>query len=376
MIVFKKGSTDVSLDKACKGRCTFVGHPDEGGTAFVQFHGSEAEAEALIREDPRFMEFAEPDELVYPIPEIDETDRSAGSWSLERIGVGSRPNAGAGVHIYLTDTGIRYSHSDFGGRAFPAVDVSSGSLKECNGDRSCAADVNGHGTHCAGIAAGSMFGVASEAKVYSVKTLSDEGPGQASWSVVGLDWVVTKGQRPSVVSMSLHSQGVWKKYGRVIDDVTEKGVVVVVAAGNDNKDSCENSPSYVPSAITVGATKNENSRNVRAGYSNFGTCNDIFAPGSNIKSASKSSDTKSVAMSGTSMACPAVAGAAALVLKAKPGSKAQDVMTKLAADAKRGTLELKDGDPDLFLWVGTGESKPTPKPETCRRRRRIICRRR
>merc|ERR1719379_631726 len=199
------------------------------------------------------------------------------------------------------------SHVDFGERAIPTIEVLGNGVIECAADdASCARDVQGHGTHCAGTIGGTEYGVAKGATIHAVKVLSDSGRGSFSWFVEALDWVVTKGQRPAVFSASLGGQGNIGFVETAIDRATAAGVVVVVAAGNDNMDACGFSPAHVSSAITVGATRSDDTR---AYYSNYGSCLDIFAPGSSITSAAVSSDSSSATMSGTSMACPHVAGA-------------------------------------------------------------------
>merc|ERR1719491_1150362 len=134
------------------------------------------------------------------IPEIEANDVEASTWGLNRIGADQRGRSGAGATIYILDTGVRSSHNEFGGRAASALDMTSGSLKECNGDVNCAGDAQGHGTHCAGSAAGASFGVAPSAAVKSVKVLSDEGSGSWSWSYEALDWLATSASatRPAV----------------------------------------------------------------------------------------------------------------------------------------------------------------------------------
>merc|ERR1711937_606060 len=175
----------------------------------------------------------------------------------------------------------------------------------------CARDAQGHGTHCAGTIGGAQYGVAKGATIHAVKVLSDSGSGSFSWFVEALDWVVTKGQRPAVFSASLGGSRNIGFVETAIDRATAAGVVVVVAAGNDNMDACSFSPAHVGSAITVGATRSDDNR---AWYSNHGSCLDIFAPGSSITSAGVSSDSASATMSGTSMACPHVAGAVVVVV--------------------------------------------------------------
>merc|ERR1712113_663206 len=166
-----------------------------------------------------------------------------------------------------------------------------------------AADVQGHGTHCAGTAAGTVYGVAPSAQVRSVKVLSDQGSGAWDWSYQALDWLATSSVRPAVASMSLGGNGVVAGMRDAVD--------AAVAAGNSNADACGFSPAYVPSAITVGSTT---STDARSSFSCYGTCVDIWAPGSNVVSASHTSDDGTRSLSGTSMACPHVSGAAALLL--------------------------------------------------------------
>merc|ERR1719476_553127 len=242
----------------------------------------------------------------------------AATWGLNRVGADSRARTGAGVTIYVQDTGVRISHQDFGGRAFSALDVTSGSPVECNGDLSCALDRQGHGTHCAGSAAGVTYGVAPDAAVGAVKTLSDQGSGARSWQYTAIDWVTVNGVRPAVISMSLGGNGADPGYTTVIDAAVDSGVVVVVAAGNSNSDACNFSPAFADNAITVGSST---STDTRSSFSNYGRCVNIWAPGSSVLSAGISSDSSSSTKSGTSMACPHVSGAAAIVLSGNPSMK-------------------------------------------------------
>merc|ERR1719437_418950 len=175
--------------------------------------------------------------------------------------------------------------------------MSRGWLNECNGDANCARDKQGHGTHCAGSAAGDTYGVAPLAQVRSIKVLSDSGSGQWSWSYSALDWLATSSVRPAVASMSLGGSGNQQAMKDAVDAAVAAGVVVSVAAGNDNTDACNFSPAYVPSAITVGST---DSTDRRSYFSNYGTCVDIWAPGSSVLSAGHTSDSASSTKSGTS----------------------------------------------------------------------------
>jgi len=364
MVFFKEGTSDADLEKMCKGRCSFTGHPNEGGTAFAKIHGWK-QMEELVTENAGNIEILEPDAMDYLIPEVEtsDVDPTVASWGLERVGVPQASNTGKDVHIYVQDTGIRWTHNDFGSRASPAMDMTQGSVWECTGHGQCGADVQGHGTHCAGTAGGKTYGTAPEALVYAIKTLSDQGSGARSWQISGIDWVGSKGKRPAVLSMSLGGAGTDRAYTTAINQATSAGVVVVVAAGNNDGNACNFSPAFVESAITVGATT---SRDERASYSNWGQCNNIMAPGSNIISAGVGSDTGAVALSGTSMACPHVSGGVALLLQQNASWDTPEILSRLQSTSRTGFIDgLKRGDPDFFLWVGDGAaptSAPTPAP--------------
>merc|ERR1719251_390715 len=153
---------------------------------------------------------------------------------------------------------------------------------------SCAVDRDGHGTHCAGSAAGATFGVAPSAAVRSIKVLGDNGSGSWSWSYYALDWLATSPTRPAVASMSLGGSGTQQAMRDAVDAAVNAGVTVVVAGGNSNSDACNFSPAFVPSAITVGSTT---SRDRRSSFSNYGSCTNIWAPGSDVLSAGHTCDT-------------------------------------------------------------------------------------
>jgi serine protease len=246
--------------------------------------------------------FAEPDGqlTVIPHPPADSTDPSAAAslpWGLDRIdarfgldGVyNSSKKGGQGVHVYVLDTGIRTTHEDFeeadgSSRAIPTIEIDwssyPGTVIECKGnDTSCAADRHGHGTHCAGTIGGAKYGVAKGTQLHAVKVLTDQGWGFWSWIAAGLDWVAMHGQRPAIVSASIKGQGRSATVEKAINAAVAAGVTVVVAAGNYRGDACACTPAFVSSAITVGATDN---RDYRAGFSNYGKCLDIFAPGVNV----------------------------------------------------------------------------------------------
>ena len=168
--------------------------------------------------------------------------------------------------------------------------MACGSPVECKGDVNCAADRQGHGTHCAGTAAGETFGVAPSASARCVKVLSDQGSGSWSWSYGALDWLATNQARPAVASMGLGRAGTQQAMTDAVYAAVNAGVTVVVAGSNENSDACRISPAFVPSAITVGSTT---STDARSSCTNYGSCTDIWVPGSWVVSASHTSDTGS-----------------------------------------------------------------------------------
>lgn len=366
-VLFRHGATAADKAKACGGACEFVGE----STPFALVRGMQKVTQLLTREQPA-IELMEPDVIDFMIPHVDVEDidgmrasaSKLASWGLEPIGVEKRGSTGKGVHIYVHDTGVRSTHMDFGGRAIPFIDMSGNSMTSadvflCEGDRKCATDMAGHGTHCAGTAGGRTFGVASDAKIYVVKVLGDSGSGQRVWNFEAMDHVVTHGQKPAVISLSLGGAGADPLYDEVVRTSVEGGVTVVVAAGNFGSDACTYSPAFSPFAITVGATDPDKSR---AGYSNHGACNDIMAPGTAIVSASDQMDFAEKRLTGTSMACPAVAGAAALLLETNPTWHRDQIFDHLQRYGKVDYMtDLKPGDPNLFLWVG----QDLPVSEDC-----------
>jgi len=360
VVMVKPGTSDAQVQSMCnmnRNGCNLVGHPT-GGVPFLEMRGTERDLEAVLHSSGGVAMYVEPDGQVSMIPEIEAGDVEAATWGLNRIGADQRRREGAGSTVFVLDTGVRVTHREFGTRAAPALDMTIGDPVECNGDMSCAGDRQGHGTHCAGSAAGETYGVAPSAEIRSVKVLSDQGSGSWSWSYYALDWLATNPTRPAVASMSLGGQGTQQAMKDAVDAAVNGGLTVVVAGGNSNGDSCRFSPAFVPSAITVGSTT---STDARSSFSNYGSCTNIWAPGSDVLSAGHTSDTASATYSGTSMACPHVAGAAALVLEADPTKKSSAVLQELLGTAFRDVLsDLKSGDTNALLFVGEGGAPPTP----------------
>jgi len=355
------GVTDKQIDELCDSApegCNLKGRPSQGGVPMFEFRGSEQDLKHVIEKAKGLIKYAEVDQIAHAIPELRADNVENGLWGLERVGAYQRGSEGSGVAVFILDTGVRLTHNEFTGRGISTLDMTSGSPVECNGDLNCAADRQGHGTHCAGTAAGTQYGVAPAATVRSVKVLSDQGSGQWSWSYGALDWMARSSIRPAIASMSLGGSGTQQAMKDAVDAATNAGVSVIVAGGNSNSDACRFSPAFVPSAITVGST---DSLDRRSSFSNYGSCTNIWAPGSSILSAGHRSDTGTATFSGTSMACPHVAGGAALVLERNPGFNYAKVLETLQNEAIADQItDLRAGDVNRLLFVGEGGAPPSP----------------
>ncbi|KAJ8050900.1 hypothetical protein HOLleu_04277 [Holothuria leucospilota] len=270
---------------------------------------------------------------------------SVASWGLGRIDqrylplddIYNPPGTGAGVTVYVIDTGIAHTHVDFGGRAEPGFDFAGGSGEDCHG----------HGTHCAGTVGGRTYGVAKCVKLKSVRVLDCFGSGTWSDVIAGVDFTARDcGGGRCVASMSLGGPRS-SSVDNAVANAVSNGVVVVVAAGNSNDTACDYSPAGEPTAITVGATQSDDERSF---FSNYGPCVDLFAPGSAITSAWYFSETASNTISGTSMACPHVSGAAALLLER--GVSADNVPSTIIREATKGVvIDPGSCSPNEFLCV-------------------------
>ncbi len=308
-----------------------------------------------LRNNPR-VAFIEADQ---PVEAVDT--ESPATWGIDRIDQRSLPldnsytfdESGAGVTAYIVDTGIRSSHGEFSGRASAGYTA----ISDGRGTEDC----NGHGTHVAGTVGGETYGVAQDVDLVAVRVLDCEGSGTTSGVIAGVDWVTQNASGPSVANMSLGG-GASTALDNAVANSIDAGVTYAVAAGNDyGADACAGSPSRVGSALTVGSST---SSDARSSFSNIGSCLDLFAPGSDITSAWIGSDSATNTISGTSMATPHVAGAAALYLEANPGASATAVNDAIVANATSGTLSnVGSGSPNLLLHTGTGGGNPDPDPE-------------
>ena len=276
------------------------------------------------------------------------TAQNNATWGLDRVDQVDRPLSsqyvyqyrGSGAYAFVLDTGIFASHQDFGGRVLPGA----GFISDGQGSNDC----NGHGTHVAGTIGGSQWGVAKDVKLVPVRVLDCAGSGSWSGIIAGIDWVTAQTHlRPAVANLSLGG-ALSTTVNAAVAAAVGKGVTMVVAAGNSGANACNYSPASEPSAITVGATT---SADARASYSNFGSCLDLFAPGSSITSSWYTGPAAVQTISGTSMAAPHVAGAAALALAANPASTPEMVARFLLANASVNKVGLAGtGSPNRLVF--------------------------
>ncbi|MFE7709585.1 S8 family serine peptidase [Streptomyces sp. NPDC057486] len=291
---------------------------------------------------------------------VSGTQPSPPSWGLDRIDQKTLPlnqsytypdKAGEGVTAYIIDTGVRITHSDFGGRASYGYDAID--------NDNTAQDGNGHGTHVAGTVAGSAYGVAKKAKIVAVRVLDNSGSGTTAQVVAGIDWVTAHAVKPAVANMSLGG-GADSVLDAAVRNSIASGITYAVAAGNESTNASTKSPARVTEAITVGSTT---STDARSSFSNYGSVLDIFAPGSSITSSWNTSDSATNTISGTSMATPHVAGAAALYLADHPADTPAQVSAGLVAAASTGVVTSPGtGSPNRLLNVGSGTTTP-PGPK-------------
>jgi len=287
------------------------------------------------------------------------------SWGLTRISQQDtvRPDdkytfptsAGEGVTAYVIDTGVYVSNVDFEGRA-------TFGWKADN--KWTDADANGHGTHVSSTVAGVLYGVARKAKIVGVKVLGDDGRGSNTGVIAGVDWAVSQilaGKQVGVINMSLGG-GFSSALNMAVNAAVAEGVVVVVAAGNENVDACSSSPASATDVITVGATEQGSSpgnKDWRSLFSNFGKCLDVFAPGTSITAAWIGGTTATRTISGTSMASPHVAGIAALLRGGSPSVNAKQIIHLLLNTATDHVIDLDCStgttcahSPNKLAWNG------------------------
>ncbi|CRK56676.1 Alkaline serine exoprotease A precursor [Alloactinosynnema sp. L-07] len=304
-----------------------------------------AEAANLSR-DP-LVARVEPDTVV-------TADEAAAPWNLDRIDQRAlplsttydHPSVAAGVNVYVVDTGVRISHEEFGGRARNAWDFYE--------NDAIAQDCNGHGTHVAGTVGGTTWGPAKGATLHAVRVLDCDGNGSNSDIIAAIDWLTANAVKPSVVNMSLSSVADSTK-DTAVRNSTAAGLVYTVTAGNLGASACDRSPARVSEAITVANSTRTDARYTGNGPSSYGTCVDLFAPGTEIVSAAHGNDTATTTKTGTSMAAPLVAGAAALYLAAHPSATPREVHDAMVGCATTGVISNPGtGSPNRLLFVPCG----------------------
>ncbi|MGA4845659.1 S8 family peptidase [Streptomyces sp. G5(2025)] len=270
----------------------------------------------------------------------------AASWGLDRIDQPYLPlnqqfnvnSTGAGATAYIFDSGIDYRHAEFGGRAVPGFDAM--------GDGRNGQDCNGHGTHVAGTVGGANYGVARQARLVSVRVLGCDGKGSYAGMIAGFDWVARNARQPAVLNGSLggpRSDAV----NQAATALSDSGVLPVVAAGNDAVDACDVSPASAQRVLTVGAT---NHQDQEAAFSNHGPCLDMYGPGTAIVSARLGGG--SVALDGTSMASPHVAGVATLLKARHPSATSAQVYNWIVDKSVKDILTVTKSSPNRLVQTG------------------------
>ncbi|HCV3141014.1 TPA: S8 family peptidase [Acinetobacter baumannii] len=318
-----------SYDTVFKGFAIYL--PDTAGAAFIE----------AMKKNPHVLS-VESDTIV----NIDATTQSNPDWGLDRIDQKALPlnstysylQTGSGTTAYIVDTGILSSHQEFSGRVLSGYTA----ISDGNGTTDC----NGHGTHVAGTVGGTTYGVAKSVNLVPIRILGCDGSGASSNVIAGLDWILKNGKKPAVVNMSLGG-ATSSSLDSAVENLYNNGYVMVVAAGNSNTDACTSSPARVSKAITVAATDNTDTR---ASYSNYGSCVDIFAPGSQINSSWIGSNTATKILNGTSMATPHVAGVVAEMLQSTPTASPQTISTNLLNQASSNVVKNPSGSPNRLLY--------------------------
>ncbi|GHX85069.1 alkaline serine exoprotease A precursor [Vibrio cholerae] len=317
-----------------------------------------AEQLQALRADPN-IDYIEQNQIITVNPIISASANAAQdnvTWGIDRIDQRDLPlnrsynynYDGSGVTAYVIDTGIAFNHPEFGGRAKSGYDF-------IDNDND-ASDCQGHGTHVAGTIGGAQYGVAKNVNLVGVRVLGCDGSGSTEAIARGIDWVAQNASGPSVANLSLGG-GISQAMDQAVARLVQRGVTAVIAAGNDNKDACQVSPAREPSGITVGSTTNNDGR---SNFSNWGNCVQIFAPGSDVTSASHKGGTTT--MSGTSMASPHVAGVAALYLQENKNLSPNQIKTLLSDRSTKGKVSDTQGTPNKLLYSLT-DNNTTPNPE-------------
>jgi subtilisin family serine protease len=321
-----------------------------------------AQAAAAIENDPN-VAYVEQDQSVAAASLASTgTQSPVYQWGIDRIDQRSGTldlsyswlSDASGVTVYILDTGIRITHQDFGGRASYGPDFVSGASSD---------DCNGHGTHMAGTVGGSYYGAAKNVSLVAVRVLDCSGIGTASAAIAGLDWV-TRNHAPLSVANLSFAGAYSATLNQAVANAIAAGVTVVASAGDNGMppDACQYSPASAPGAITVGAMRQGD---MMAGFSNYGPCVDMFAPGFSVTSDWYTGDNIVWVQDGTSSAAAHTSGAAAMYIALHPSATPADVSNGLAGAATTGVLTgLGSGSPNRLLYTGDGSAAPPPPPPT------------
>jgi len=350
IVVFEQAAGSASVESASRDVVAAGGKVEHRYRFALQGFSAELPAAAVagLRADPDVVS-VEADTTIT----TRTTQPNPPSWGLDRVDQRTLPlnhaygytTTGRAVTAYVVDTGIRTTHTDFGGRAVEGYTAVA--------DGRGAQDCNGHGTHVAGTIGGTTHGVAKQVRLVAVRVFDCTGSGSTSAVIAGIDWVAGHHQpgRPAVANLSLGgspSTTLDAAVQRVIAD----GVTLVAAAGGSASNACNFSPARVPPALTVGAST---PADARASSSNVGPCVDLFAPGTSITSAWHTSDTATATLSGTSMAAAHVTGVAARYLQADPSAPPATVHGGLVRSATTGVLrDVGAGSPNRLLFMAPG----------------------
>ncbi len=362
IVVLKAGEGDASINRTRKAATDRGGNVHRSYTNALRGFAATLPDAALaeVRKDSA-VAYVEPDAVMSTT-----ATQSGAPYNLDRIDQRNLPlngtytytPTGAGVSAYVIDTGIRATHQQFGGRAVSGFDAIDGGAAD---------DCNGHGTHVAGTIGGSTYGVAKLANLVAVRVLDCKGSGLTSGVIAGVDYVTSVHQagQPAVANMSLGGS-TSSSLDQAVQNSIADGVSYAVAAGNENTNACNSSPARAANAITVGSTT---SSDARSSFSNYGSCLDVFAPGSSVKSAWHTSTSATATLSGTSMATPHAAGVAALYLQGNPSAAPSAVAGAITSGATTGVVTNPgSGSPNRLLFsplASTSAPPPLPPPPGC-----------
>jgi subtilisin family serine protease len=370
IVVLKDGAASLAGERSSAARVSIVAR-DMAGKHRARVKKSfehalrgfvvEADDAALTRllADPN-VAYVEEDGIVT----LSATQTGA-TWGLDRIDQRNLPLSGSytydtsatGVHAYIVDTGVLTGHTQFTGRM-------GNGFRAIADDGRGTSDCNGHGTHVAGTVGGTTYGVAKGAIIHPVRVFGCGSSGSTSDIIAGINWVTANHVKPAVANMSLGGPAS-SATDTAVNNLISAGVVAVVAAGNSGTDACLASPARVPNAITVGSTGTNDARSVWTSTqsSSWGSCLDIFAPGTSILSAGISNTSATATLSGTSMASPHVAGVAALYLANNPSATPAQVATAIINNSTPNKVtDPRTGSPNRLLYSIFGGTPPPPPP--------------